>query len=154
MAEKLPADASAEKRLFIALLTRDIPLVAAFLDLIDNSVNSAVEPWSDRLTTADDYLGIMQDERVTPSVDIFLSVSSDVVSIRDNASGISADDAAKHVFKFGRGFDETHEHDRLSVYGIGLKRAMFKLGSDIEMFSDHVEGGFHMHLNVKKVGAN
>jgi hypothetical protein len=38
MAEQLRADASPEKRLFISLLTRDIPLIAAFLDLIDNSV--------------------------------------------------------------------------------------------------------------------
>lgn len=36
MTEKLKADASPEKRLFISLLTRDIPLVAAFLDLMVN----------------------------------------------------------------------------------------------------------------------
>ncbi|MEL0156366.1 hypothetical protein, partial [Sphingopyxis sp.] len=58
----IKADASAEKRLFISLLTRDIPLVAAFLDLIDNSINSAIEPFSDKLKTAADYLAVLDDD--------------------------------------------------------------------------------------------
>jgi hypothetical protein len=49
MAERIYANANPEKRLFISLLTRDISLIAAFLDLIDNSVNAAVESSSDRL---------------------------------------------------------------------------------------------------------
>src|SRR5271166_6361451 len=124
MPETIPADASPEKRLFISLLTRDIPLAAAFLDLVDNSINAAVEPYSDRLETAVDYLELSKDESVVPNVKISITVTSDVVEIVDTASGISAETAAEHVFKFGRSSSESHEKDRLSVYGIGLKRAI------------------------------
>src|ERR1035437_6503991 len=150
MTEKLFADASPEKRLFISLITRDIPLIAAFLDLIDNSINSAVEPYSKRLLTANDYLSIAEDNSITPSIDISLEVNSDRVEITDTATGISAQTAKEHVFKFGRAFNETHESDRLSVYGIGLKRAIFKLGNKITISSDHVDGGFDLVLDVKE----
>ena len=64
MMEPIFADANPEKRLFISLLTRDITMVAAFLDLIDNSVNAALEPFADRLGTADGYVDILKDTTV------------------------------------------------------------------------------------------
>jgi hypothetical protein len=150
----LTADARPEKRLFISLLTRDIPLVAAFLDLLDNSINAAVEPYSDRLKTAPDYMAVFEDESVVPAVSVKVALSATAVEIQDNASGISADTAANHVFKFGRAGGENHESDRLSVYGIGLKRAMFKLGNRIRMSSDHVGGGFDLDLTVSDWAAD
>lgn len=144
----MKADASAEKRLFISLLTRDIPLVAAFLDLIDNSINSAIEPFSGRLKTAADYLAVLDDDSIKPRIPITLTISKSSITIEDKAGGISAKTAAEHVFKFGRGDDENHEDDRLSVYGIGLKRAIFKMGNKIVMESDHVDGGFFLDLKV------
>lgn len=150
MTTKLTADASPEKRLFISLITRDIPLVAAFLDLIDNSINAAVEPFSDRLQTAEDYLTLFNDDSVQPTVDIHLTIDSEHVQIQDNAGGISAVTARDHVFKFGRSTDESHASDRLSVYGIGMKRAVFKLGNRINIISDHQSQGFELKLNVKE----
>lgn len=38
--------------------------------------------------------------------------------------------------------------DRLSVYGIGLKRAIFKMGNVIDIVSNHPETGFSLHINV------
>jgi len=150
MSQKLLADASPEKRLFVSLITRDIPLIAAFLDLVDNSINSAVEKYADRLRSAKGYLSVFNDDNIIPDVEITLSVDKNRVSIADTASGISAQTAKEHVFKFGRSSDETHEADRLSVYGIGLKRALFKLGNQITMRSEHVDGGFDLELNVSK----
>ena len=148
MAERLTADASPEKRLFISLITRDIPLVAAFLDLIDNSVNSAVEPFAENLKTAQDYINVFVDDSIVPGVDITLEIKPNKIVIKDTAGGISAKTAAEHVFKFGRDGDEQHVTDRLSVYGIGLKRAIFKLGNHIEIRSEHPDGGFDLKLNV------
>jgi hypothetical protein len=148
MTQIIGAKANPEKRFFISLLTRDIPLVAAFLDIIDNSINAAVEPYSSCLESAQDYLAVLADETVNPSVTISVKASTDKVEISDTAGGIDAKTAAEHVFKFGRGDDEGHPGDRLSVYGIGLKRAMFKLGNRIVMRSDHINGGFDMDLNV------
>lgn len=144
----ITADASPEKRLFISLITRDISLAAAFLDLIDNSVNAAVEPYAQRLSTAADYQSTFADPTVQPTVDIRIQIDESSVRIADNAAGISCAVAQEHVFKFGRSSDEAHASDRLSVYGIGMKRALFKLGNNINFVSDHVEGGFSLELNV------
>ncbi|MDR3534612.1 MAG: ATP-binding protein [Rhodopila sp.] len=154
MAERLNADARPEKRLFISLLTRDISLVAAFLDLVDNSVNAAVEPVSDRLKTANGYQQVFDDATVQPSVNVYLKLAEASVEVRDNAGGISAATAEQHVFKFGRSAEDADTRDRLSVYGIGLKRAIFKLGRQITIRSDHVEGGFDLKLNVDRWAAD
>lgn len=154
MVDYVAADASPEKRLFISLLTRDIPLVAAFLDLVDNSLNAAVEPISQKLKTAADYLGVLQDGEKVERKSVSISFTDREVRVEDNASGISAKTAEEHVFKFGRGADEGHHGDTLSVYGIGLKRALFKLGNKIEIRSDHVEGGFDLDLNVSTWAAD
>ena len=150
MAAALIANANPEKRLFISLLTRDISLIAAFLDLIDNSVNAAVSPLSHRLRTADDYVALLNDPSVQPGVNIHVNLSRDKISVIDSASGISADIASQHVFKFGRSEDEERDSDRLSVYGLGLKRAFFKLGNRVSIVSDHVEGGFSLDLDVSQ----
>lgn len=149
MVQRLRADASPEKHLFISLITRDISIVAAFLDLIDNSINAAVRPAASRLQTAQDYLTVQQDTSMHPAVDISLKIGPNRVEIKDTAPGISAKTATEHVFKFGRAATEDpHVDDRLSVYGIGLKRAIFKIGNKIAISSDHIEGGFDLKLDV------
>lgn len=144
------AVASPEKNLFISLLTRDIPLISALLDLVDNSINAAVEPFSKILKTAEDYAKVAVNPDIRPEVDVNITIAKSKVSIKDNASGINLETAQNHIFKFGRAADEVHENDRLSVYGIGLKRAIFKLGNKISIVSDHVQGGFELKLDVKK----
>ena len=148
MTETTFAQANPEKRLFISLLTRDIPLIAAFLDLIDNSVNAALEPFADRLETADGYVNVLEDRNVQPDIDIQITISDQRVEITDNAPGISLELAKRHVFKFGRSSQDENESDRLSVYGLGLKRAFFKLGRRVRIVSDHIEGGFELNLDV------
>lgn len=150
MTEIFSADASPEKRLFISLLTRDIPMVAAFLDLIDNSVNAALEPFAEELETADGYVKILNTTDIEPNTDIKLKISTKRIEIVDTAPGISLTMACNHVFKFGRSQDEENESDRLSVYGLGLKRAFFKLGKRVKITSDHVDGGFELDLDVLK----
>ena len=150
MSDTVLAEASPEKRLFISLLTRDISMVAAFLDLIDNSVNAALEPFASRLETAQGYIDLLGDETVRPKTDIELTITDSKVGIVDNASGISLTTASQHVFKFGRAAEEESESDRLSVYGLGLKRAFFKLGNRVKVVSDHIDGGFELDLDVPK----
>lgn len=65
----------------------------------------------------------------------------------DDAGGISLDSATNRVFAFGRPEDASGE-DRLSVYGIGLKRAIFKMGNRIKIISNHRSGGFSLDLSV------
>ena len=146
--ERLVADANPAKRLFISLLTRDISMAAAFLDLIDNSLNSALQPHATILRTAQDFADALTKDDLSPDTHIRLSLSPDRIRVADNAGGISLDDAQHRVFRFGRPDDAQHVSDRLSVYGLGLKRAFFKLGRQITIVSDHVDGGFELHLDV------
>jgi hypothetical protein len=62
------------------------------------------------------------------------------------------DDAANHAFSFGRRVTEEHDDYSIGVYGIGMKRAVFKLGSDIKIrstFTDERERlAFAVPINV------
>ncbi len=148
------ASAQPEKRLFISLLTRDISLLEAILDLIDNSINSTIIKQNIPLNTSDDYINLLdlKSDTSTPTVSIIFDKTKFLIT--DNCGGISLDLAQNQVFKFGKNDDETpdkhSEADRLSVYGIGLKRAIFKLGNNIRIRSNHANGGFDMDLDVRR----
>jgi hypothetical protein len=146
----IPADASPEKRLFISLLTRDISLVDAVLDLIDNSINSAIIVSREHLAEPNDYISLLGKRTKTDIPSVAIVVDGRSFSIADSCGGISLQHAENNVFRFGReaseGADSTD--DRLSVYGIGLKRAIFKIGNSVEMTSSHRKIGFHMKLDV------
>lgn len=146
--QTIKAIASPEKRLFISLITRDITLVDAFLDLIDNSINAIIEPLSGSLTSWDDFKHLLDDENIEPKAKIKIDVSSTEILISDNAEGIDTATATDEIFRFGKSSQVACSRDRLSVYGIGLKRAIFKMADRVEMSSDHVQGGFTLDLNV------
>ena len=154
MTNNLTADASPEKRLFISLLTRDISLVAAFLDLIDNSINAALAPFADKLATAEGYISALDDPEISASTSIDIAFSAESVKIVDNATGIDSETAKSYVFKFGRAAQDSRPSlDRLSVYGIGLKRAIFKMGNQVSIVSDNEQGGFELDLDVPEWAA-
>ncbi|MGZ9811533.1 ATP-binding protein [Pseudoroseicyclus sp. H15] len=140
------AAAHPQKRLFISLLTRDIGLADAFLDIIDNSINAALRQLGLADDSSEDYLKMLNEDRV-PKHSISINFGSSSVTVSDDCGGISATDAAEKVFIFGAS-DASHLEDKLSVYGIGLKRAMFKLGNKVRMISDHASGGFDLDLDV------
>jgi hypothetical protein len=146
----ISADASPEKRLFISLLTRDISLVDAVLDLIDNSINSAIIVSREHLSKPNDYISLLRKRLNTAVPVITIVVNEHQFSIIDSCGGISLEHAENDVFRFGRealpGTEGTK--DRLSVYGIGLKRAVFKIGNNVQMTSAHPNTGFHMELDV------
>jgi hypothetical protein len=149
MAEKLKADASPAKRLFISLITRDISLIDAILDIIDNSINAALEPLAPRLKTADDYQKLLSNPNIKPRVQIDIKISSSKIVVEDTAFGITSTMARNDVFRIGKDESDKDTSDRLSVYGIGLKRAMFKCGNKIKIVSDHQQGGFELDLDVQ-----
>ena len=85
--ESFTIKASPTKELFIYMLTRDIPLIRAILDLVDNSVDGAT-----RTQSGDDYSNFW----------IRIKCSKDRFSISDNCGGISVTLARDYAFRFGR----------------------------------------------------
>lgn len=153
--ELIPASAQPEKRLFISLITRDISLVAAILDLVDNSINAAIRSGHVKLDKSSDYLTLLTREQDENLPVISIEISPDLFKIKDTCGGIKFSTARDDIFRFGRPSSPTDapppngDGDRLSVYGIGLKRAIFKVGNAVSITSEHPEGGFGMELNVR-----
>ncbi len=143
------AQASPEKRLFISLLTRDISLIDAFLDVIDNSINSSIKTENLTLRNVGDYRKLLTNQSHRKVAEVRISISETMIEISDTAGGITFADAEEEVFRFGRAGDG-NSGDRLSVYGIGLKRAIFKMGNLIDITSNHPNTGFMLHINVEE----
>lgn len=120
-------DASPTKELFLDTLTKDVDITDAILDLVDNAI--------------DGYTRHEFDDRKS----INLKLSKTMFSISDTCGGIDLESARHEVFRFGVVKGGKHS---LGVYGIGLKRSMFKLGSIIVFRSDDGNNYFRVDINV------
>lgn len=106
-------DAGAEKRFFIEMLTKDIELLPAIVDLVDNSVDGARSLHPD---------GDLAGQWVK------IEFGDASFTISDNSGGISADIARHYAFRFGRSKDFTGVKRSVGQFGVGMKRAIFKIG--------------------------
>ena len=132
-------NASPTKAFFINSLTRDLTLEDAILDLVDNSIDGAIQ------TQALDVSASLlhnPPESQSRRVDISIAITSDSVCISDAAGGIDPDLIADDVFRLGR--PPSEGTSTLGVYGIGLKRAVFKMGRRISVSSWHPKGAFEV----------
>lgn len=149
------ADASPTKAFFVRMLTRDISLDDCILDLIDNSIDSAWQHAGVRPT-------VFTPGELLKQYRIEIEFDETSFRISDNCGGISLDNAADYAFTFGRkddtdesssaetesdpSKDEDPDSDPSStdysvgVYGIGMKRAIFKIGNDITITTTHSDG--------------
>ncbi|MDF2432499.1 MAG: hypothetical protein JWP44_2130 [Mucilaginibacter sp.] len=121
--------ANPTKRLFINILTQDVLLKPAILDLIDNSIDSYTRKK-------------FQDRR---KIEIIANVNE--FSIFDDCGGIALDILKEQVFRFGSKVDKL-DNPTLGMYGIGLKRSIFKLGKKIKLETHDGVDYSLMDLNV------
>ena len=73
-------------------------------------------------------------------------ISADEFSVKDNCGGIPEDVAKNYAFKMGR--DDAYTNDKdletVGVYGIGMKRAFFKIGNESTVISHHDDSIFQV----------
>lgn len=131
---KSKADANPTKAFFVRMITRDITLEDCIFDLIDNSIDGAWELSGGHPMNLGDATDLSQFK-------ISIEIQSDSFTIQDNCGGISLDDAVDYAFTFGRKEDAGTENYSIGVYGIGMKRAVFKLGADINIQSTFLDDG-------------
>ncbi len=124
----MKAKASPTKAFFVRMLTRDISLTDCILDLVDNSVDGAWELAGARAAA-------LQETSALAERRIDIHVSESRFAITDNCGGITLDDAVNYAFTFGRREDRGTDDYSVGVYGIGMKRAIFKIGESIEIAS-------------------
>ena len=105
------------KSFFVKMLTRDISLTDALLDLLDNCVDGILRV-KGKAVGSHPYKGYYAE----------ITYNNDTFSIHDNCGGIPWN-LHKYAFKMGKSDDRpTEPSGTVGVYGIGMKRAIFKLG--------------------------
>lgn len=140
------AYANPTKAFFVSMITRDVTLEDSILDLIDNSVDGAWRSEGSR------PMGLGGDASLS-AYRISISTSPKRFSIKDNCGGMTLDDAVERAFSFGRRASSEHDKYSIGVYGIGMKRAAFKLGKNICVRStyqdtDERQQAFAVPINV------
>lgn len=135
-------DASPTKEFFISMITRDISLEDCILDLLDNSIDGARASIAKTQPNTDHRFEGFKAE---------ITTASDSFVIKDNCGGIPIEQARAYAFHFGRRRDApASAPDSIGLYGIGMKRAMFKLGRTIMVKSSTQQESFSMAIDVEE----
>lgn len=121
-------NANPTKSFFVRMITRDISLTDCIFDLIDNSIDSAWEKAAGTNVCIDSEVDLKD-------YSIKIEFSEEHFSIQDNCGGICFSDAVDYAFTFGRRDTSTDSGFGIGVYGIGMKRAIFKIGEQIIIHS-------------------
>jgi hypothetical protein len=139
------AKANPTKAFFVTMLTRDISLDDCILDLVDNSIDGA---WK----VSRKHPSELRVNNDLSRFKIEIEFSEKHFRILDNCGGITLDDAAEYAFTFGRSSKQPKGEYSVGVYGIGMKRAAFKIGNHINVRSTYLESrklvGFQVPINV------
>lgn len=128
MSMAVKAQGAPTKEFFVGMLTRDIELNDAILDLLDNCLDGVVRQKKDtpKALNPDYYLGFFSH----------ITISKDSFIIEDNCGGIPKNVAEKYAFRMGRASEkETEVLPTVGIYGIGMKRAIFKIGKEATVFT-------------------
>lgn len=130
-----PVDASPVKSFFVHMLTRDIDLEDAILDLLDNCVDGILRSH-----------GAANNSRPYQGFRAEISFSKDSFMISDNCGGIpwSLHD---YAFRMGRASDRPSDAPGgVGVYGIGMKRAIFKMGEHCLVSTQNADNRYEVEF--------
>lgn len=119
-------DASPVKSFFVEMLTRDIDLIDAILDLLDNCVDGILRQKGNN-SVEKPYEGFKAE----------INFNGNSFSIFDNCGGIPR---SLHNYAFRMGKESEHRDldlPTVGVYGIGMKRAIFKIGKQCSILTQN-----------------
>ena len=133
------AHCSPTKDFFINMLTRDIDLNDAILDLLDNCLDGAIR--SIKSDTIQDV------EKKYSGFHANITINNKFFKIQDNCGGISRDIAENYAFRMGR--DGKRDNlPTIGIYGIGMKRAIFKIGKSAYVLTKNKTDKFSVKIPV------
>jgi len=143
------AHADVRKSFFLDMFTRDISLEDCVLDLIDNSLDAFINKENLKISNLIFDGNLRPDHLANARIDV--TCSERQVKVVDNCGGIDRNRAQNEVFCFGHLPDETP--GKLGAYGVGLKRALFKIGKKFSIISRTPKEGFEVNLNTEEWAA-
>lgn len=132
--DKKKIKGSPTKDLFIYVLTRDLSLEDAINDLIDNCIDGAK-----RLRPKGDYKDLW----------IKIHLDKGKFIIEDNCGGIPIEIAREYAFRFGRPENVDNTGYSIGQFGVGMKRAFFKLGKDFYVHSTASNSEFAVAVSIE-----
>lgn len=128
-------DAMPTKELFIAMLTRDVALIPAIIDLADNCTDGARR---------------VKGEKSWSGFEVTIEAKPDKFLISDNCGGMDVETARKYAFRFGREAGHVPEKGEVGRFGVGMKRGLFKLGKHFHIRSTTKKTQFDVTIDVEK----
>jgi Histidine kinase-, DNA gyrase B-, and HSP90-like ATPase len=128
-------NANPTKDFFISMLIKDIGAMRAIIDLVDNSVDGARQ-----LRPNGNYGGLSIEIQTTET---FFQIS-------DNCGGIPIELAQNYAFRFGRPSEMKSVPHSIGQFGVGMKRALFKLGKKFRVESITRSSRFVVEEDVEK----
>jgi hypothetical protein len=129
-------EADPTKDLFIQMLVKDIPLTRAIIDLVDNSVDGA---------------RALKGNSSYSKLFVHLHTTRDSFTIEDNCGGIPIRVAREYAFRFGRPSDmpvALQTPHSVGQFGVGMKRAIFKMGRHFNVKSTTARSHFEIDEDV------
>jgi hypothetical protein len=142
-------DARPTKRFFVRMLVRDIELVPAIVDLVDNSVDGA-KRLSERVKHDPDLKAQQANGNGSPLAgrEVTLDITPERFVVKDDCGGIDLKDARDYAFRFGRLEDVESVEGEVGQFGVGMKRALFKLGNRFKIESVAANSRFVVEVDV------
>ena len=133
---KPTVNATPVKSFFVEMLTRDIELVDAILDLLDNCVDGILR-----------QRGNSSGEKPYEGFKAKITFDEKSFSISDNCGGIPKK-FQSYAFRMGKE-SKNREADfpTVGVYGIGMKRAIFKIGKQCSILTQNE--GYCYEVKIK-----
>ena len=121
------------KTFFVSMLTRDIDLEDAILDLLDNCVDGIHR--SSQMWGPKPYEGFEAE----------IKFNAEEFAISDNCGGIPWNKRS-HAFRMGRPASSEPVDGALGVYGIGMKRAIFKIGERCRVTTRNADDQYEINI--------
>ncbi len=128
-------NADPAKGFFVSMLIKDITLRDAIGDLVDNSVDA--------------IKARAKDVKNLSGFQIDIKLGKTYFSINDNGYGMEAEIARTTAFNFGKAESHNLIDNSIGQFGIGMKRAFFKLGNIIQVKSVAATSKFEIDIDVK-----
>ena len=143
-------DASPTKELFISMLVRDLSLRDAIGDLVDNSVDAARKLFEQRENIQESNAEVLLSEFEYDNLRVDITLTGNEFIISDNCGGMSVATARDYAFRFGRSKEADKTPGSIGQFGIGMKRALFKLGNHFTVASRTRNNRFSLDVPVRE----